>query len=322
MIDLAVILAAGRGTRLKEITVTRSKAMAPIAGSPMIARVMTCLREAGIRRFIIVAAPGDRELVEFCGSLGDVQVVEQREPKGSADALRSCEGMIEGPCVVCACDSLIPSGDIRGIINLYELEQARAAVAVQEVSSDTPLGARSVVALAGNIVCSFIEKPSPTERISNTTALPLWVFSSDIWRRLRQLKASRRGEYELPSVFNQMIGEGEKVVAHVSPEREDLTDLRDLLRLNRMFLKKQVPAVQVHESVVIPRSVTLTPPVLIEAGCVIGEGALIGPEVYLEHGVRVAAGVEIRESVVTRNVEVSESLSGTVQTMNKKAPVV
>ena len=55
----AVILAAGRGTRLKELTSSRSKAMMPIAGKPMIARVIEMLIRGGLSEFIIVAHPED-----------------------------------------------------------------------------------------------------------------------------------------------------------------------------------------------------------------------------------------------------------------------
>ena len=50
----AVILSAGKGSRLNPITLTRTKAMLPILGKPIIERVMETLTRNGIRQFILV----------------------------------------------------------------------------------------------------------------------------------------------------------------------------------------------------------------------------------------------------------------------------
>lgn len=60
---LAVVLGAGAGTRLGRLTETRSKAMMPIVGQPMIGRVLAMLAAGGVRRFIVVAHREDRQLV-------------------------------------------------------------------------------------------------------------------------------------------------------------------------------------------------------------------------------------------------------------------
>ena len=61
----AVILAAGRGTRLYPITKTRTKAMCPVAGKPIIERVMDTLIAYGISDFILVISPDDSEIVGY-----------------------------------------------------------------------------------------------------------------------------------------------------------------------------------------------------------------------------------------------------------------
>jgi len=161
-------------------------------------------------------------------------------------------------------------------------------------------------------VIDLIEKPGPQERFSNIMALPLYTFSPQIFRELARIPRSSRGEYELPEALRQMIIRGEKVVAGRAPWRHDLTDLRDLLALNKIFLERATPQVQIHESVVVSESVQVTPPVIIEQGCSLGDGASIGPMVYLERGVRVASGVRLHESVVTRDSFVQADLNSTV----------
>jgi NDP-sugar pyrophosphorylase family protein len=314
MITTAVILAAGRGTRLKEITAKRSKAMAPVAGVPMIARVFHSLRVAGIQRFVVVAAPGDQELKDFLCTLPDVIVREQGEPRGSGDALRTCEADIEGPFLVSACDSLLEPDDIIGACKLFESTQAQAALTVMQVDEDVSLESRSVVRMQGNEVLEFIEKPGPSQRVSNITSLPLWVLSPEIFRELSTLVPSPRGEYELPATFNSLIAKGRRVVAHSAAARYDLTTVADLLSLNRMFLRSMSPTLQVHPTVSIPEGTKLLAPVRIDEGCIIGDGVELGPEVYLERGAAIASHVALRHAVVTRDVQVQASGSDTVYT--------
>ncbi len=307
MITTAVILAAGRGTRLKEITAKRSKAMAPVAGVPMICRVIDSLKSAGISKFLVVAAPGDRALQELCSSLPEVRVREQREPKGSGDALRSCESDLPHPFIVSACDSLLELTDISAVCRLFESMQAQAALSVMQVGADVPLESRSVVRMSGDHVLEFIEKPSSSQRISNITSLPLWVLSPDIFPELASLAPSPRGEYELPAAFNMLIAKGRRIVAHRAAVRYDLTTVDDLLALNRIFLREMSPSVQVHPTVRIPESVSLIPPVRIDEECVLGEGAQVGPLVYMERGSSVAPSVVLSDAVVTSEVKVTSS---------------
>src|SRR3972149_8925949 len=64
-ITTAVVLAAGRGTRLHPITNHRSKAMLPILGVPMIERILQTLASNGLKEFIIVARPDDHQLIDY-----------------------------------------------------------------------------------------------------------------------------------------------------------------------------------------------------------------------------------------------------------------
>ena len=64
---LAVVLAAGHGKRLRPYTNWRSKAMLPIAGAPMLDRVMGMLEQGGADRFVIVSHPSDGAMIEHLG---------------------------------------------------------------------------------------------------------------------------------------------------------------------------------------------------------------------------------------------------------------
>ena len=300
MIDTAIILAAGRGSRLKEVTAHRSKALAPIAGKPIIMRVIDALTEAGVRNFIVIGAPHDTELKELCTSLQNTKFFVQETPLGSANALISAQGGVPDTFLVCACDSLIPSGDISNLI-AHHTPSTDATLSIIEVAPDISLAARSVVTLKGDLVTEIIEKPSPGERISNLSSLPLYILTKGIFDEIARLKPSARGEYELPEAFRSLIDHGKIVRGVRASERYDLTDQNDLLTLNLLFLAKISPEIQISSSVKIPKSAKLIPPLLIEEGVTIGEDSTIGPLVYLERGSAVLPRVSISRSLVLRD---------------------
>lgn len=312
MIDTAVILAAGRGSRLKEITKNRSKGLAPIAGLPMIGRVINSLREAGISTFVVVTAPHDDEMRAYLSTIPSVSVVVQNEPRGSADALQRCSKLVPAQFLVCACDSIVLVEHIRDLVAIHHKEGASVALSVMEVSSNESLASRSVVKLSGTSVLDIIEKPKPEERFSNITSLPLYVLSFEIFKEIEVLTRSSRGEYELPEAIRSMIRKGAKAVAARASMRHDLTNVRDLLALNCLFLDVMSPSVQVHPSVRIPESSVLTGPVLVEEGVEIGEGVSLGPFVYVEKSACILPGTSLERVVVTRGVRVSGQIEGEV----------
>jgi len=310
-INTAVILAAGRGSRLKEVTKNRSKALTPVAGIPMIGRVMDALKGAGIERFIVVGAPGDEALKQLCAQIPATSYTTQERPLGSADALRGCESLVPGTFLLSACDSLVAAEDVRAVLQAHAPSSV-ATLGVIEVPPEVSLSARSVIEMSGNTVTNFIEKPGPEERLSNFSSLPLYVLTQEIFAEIAGLQPSPRGEFELSSAFRGLIAKGRVLKGVRVRERFDLTDQSDLLNLTKQFLALQSPAIQIHESVKVPDTASLVAPLLIDEGVVIHDGAMIGPSVYIERGATIRAGCRVSNAVVLRDVVVNQSLDGVV----------
>lgn len=304
MIDTAVILAAGRGSRLGEVTRTRSKAMVPVLGLPLIERVMQELKQSGVSHYIIVAAPTDDELKRYFSQRHHVVVLEQSVPRGSGDALRVCKEHVGESFLVSACDSLILAEDIQNLCELHQREAGLATLAVLEVSSETSLADRSVVKLRGSEVLDLIEKPGPGERISDTTCLPLYVCSHSIFESLVTLEVSNRGEYELPRSFSKLAREGHRILAQHVSQRLDVTNQQDLLKVNAHFLQKLGDRVVVSPDALVSPAAVVEGPALIGPGCRVEEGAFIGPFAYLEAHVTVAPDSVLAHAVILRGAKI------------------
>lgn len=308
MVDTVVILAAGRGTRLGKITEKSSKAMCPVVGQSMLNRVMTSFKDAGVKRFIVVCAPHDEGLKEYCARVSGVTLLYQKQPQGSAKALQMCSPVLSGRFYVTACDSLVSANNIRQLAADVARVDAAGGLGIMEVSPTETLEARSVVGMVGDRVNCIIEKPSVEERISNITSIPLYVLSDEIFAVLQHLEPSSRGEYELPQALNAMIEAGRHFVGTMVDERQELTTREDLLELSQYYLAKTPQAIEIDPSARIDGSAVIESPVFIGPHCTVGAGVRVGPYVSMESESRISPGCVVEHSVLLPKSVVTEDV--------------
>ena len=119
----AVILAAGRGSRLNPITIKRSKAMLPILGKPIVARVMESIAGCEIRDFILVVNSQDEDILRYFREQTDLDVditfVHQPERKGMADALQHAAPYLHQDFILSACDNLVSHQDVQRMVAMW-----------------------------------------------------------------------------------------------------------------------------------------------------------------------------------------------------------
>jgi NDP-sugar pyrophosphorylase family protein len=305
----AVILAAGRGSRLRPITDTRSKPMLPILGKPIVERVIENLALCGLRDFILVVNPEDSEIREHFqhNVTMDVNVhfVDQPERLGMADALMHAAPLISEDFVLSACDYLVTKEDVRSLINRWgERPDLRGLLSLIRISREDSLKT-AIVTLEGDRVTSIIEKPHPDQALSNISSLPLYCLSKGILEILPQLQKSARGEYELQDALQMMIREGKIVSGIYFQSYLTLTTAEDLLELNLHLLRSGAGEINIYPSAV-GLNTNIVPPFLIEEGTSIGSGCIIGPDVYIEQNVRIGDDVHIQNAVVLRQAVIPD----------------
>lgn len=299
----AVILAAGRGSRLHPLTLKRSKAMLPILGKPIVERVMETFTANGVRDFILVVSPEDGEIVRhFHGntSIGaKIRFVMQPERKGMADALKYAMPLIEGDFALSACDNLVPSGDVGKLLKRWEHNSSLSGLITVMLVEADELPRAGVVVLNGGRVVRIVEKPPPGEAPSSTISPPLYCFTPEIMSCLREVRPSSRGEYELQDAIQMLIDNGKRVEGFEITQRLTLTSAADLLAINRQYLQ-QVGMKRILPEVMGAGS-QLIEPVYIEEDVNIGSRCSIGPDVYIERGCRIGDSCEIKEAVLLRD---------------------
>lgn len=299
----AIILAAGKGTRLQPLTLARSKAMMPVAGEPMLARVLEILAVTTLTEIIIVAHPEDSELHEQFGSLPGVRIVHQAERKGAAHALACAAPFIHGDFILSACDNLVDPLEAERFVNNFQRHSqgqpcGRLALVHMPAEKMTSMG---MVVWDGETINSIVEKPSAERVVSNLASIPLYCFSRHFLDYLPHIQPSRRGEYELQDGMQMFINQAGELRGELFSGRETVTDARDLLELNLRYLAREAksPAQNLYPGV------HFNAPCLVETGAQIERGARLGPGVLVERGSTIGADAHIRRALVLRGANIA-----------------
>jgi NDP-sugar pyrophosphorylase family protein len=302
-----VILAAGKGSRLQPITLTRSKAMAPVVGQPLVERVMDSLSQNGVRDFILVVHEQDEEIRAYFANKAragiELRFVPQPERLGTAHALRLAAPYLNRTFILSACDNLIPGPKVAELMTRQRRSGAAASLSLMRVS-DAQVEATGIVDWRQERVWRIVEKPRLAEAPSRIASLPLYVFSTKILDYLPAVPLSARGEYELQDAIQMLIEAGHYVTGALTGSRLQLTTAQDLLALNQHFLTQANEAFHVRPAAVGPGT-HLISPLRIEAGTTIGPGCVIGPRVYIEGDCQIGANVNLQDSLVLRGATIA-----------------
>lgn len=299
----AVILAAGKGSRLHPITTSRSKAMLPILGKPIVERVMEGLVVNDVDDFILVVSQNDHYIRRYFQQESQIEVnvrfVIQPERLGMADALRWAAPLIQEDFVLSACDNLIDSGDIARMLDLWQTSPRPNAILTLLTVPAEQINRSGIVALDGDRVVRILEKPAQNDAPSDIASLPLYCFSHQLLDYLPEVRLSPRGEYELQDAIQMLIDRHGEVRGLMVDSRLTLTRPADLIEINRHYLASSDTQSQLQTQTVGPNTQLITP-LHIEGGTVIGPDCIIGPNVYIERDCRIGAQAIIRDAILLR----------------------
>src|SRR5260221_29096 len=208
----AVILAAGRGTRMEGLTADLPKPMLPAGGRPILGRLLDRLGEAGFSQARIVTGYRAETIEDyFRGYRLPLHFVRQAELTGTATA-----ALLARPFVGTD-DFLLTYADIltgwlayREILDrLARNPQVEAMLAVKDV--DDPFQGAAVYAGADLRVTRIVEKPPRGQSATRWNSAGIYAFRPSIFDELQRAPKSPRGEYELTSAVAQLLESGKRL---------------------------------------------------------------------------------------------------------------
>ena len=200
----AVILAAGRGTRMQGLTETVPKPMLEIQGRPLLAHLVDNLREAGLKDIFIVTGYRAEQVEGYFAGQAGVTFARQEVRDGTARAaMLACEFAGRD-------DFLLTHGDILVAPEAYreisaKLEGFEAVVAVKHVE-DPCQGA--AVYVDGQRVTRIIEKPPRGTSTTHWNSAGFYCYRPSVFEYLAAVRLSERGEYELTDAIPLLLAAG------------------------------------------------------------------------------------------------------------------
>ncbi len=309
----AVILAAGKGTRMGPLTTDRPKVMLPIANRPLLEHIIVSIKAAGIKDFLIVIGYCREKIKDLFGdgsSLGvNIEYVEQVHQKGTADAIASVRNSINERFLVTNGDVLAGIQDIENILNVKK----DVVLAAKKVASPEGYG---VLYVEEERVVKIVEKPKKS--LSDLANAGIYVFEPSIFDAIDSTGTSSRGEYEITDSIQRLIDSGSSS-GYISLEKwQDIGFPWHLLEANEIMLKNGEDVqwdirgevepyatikgfVGVGEGTVIRNGAYITGPVVIGKNCDIGPNCYIRPFTSIGDNVRIGNAVEVKNSIIMNN---------------------
>lgn len=231
-----IVLAGGRATRLRPLTLVTSKQLLPVYNKPMIFYPIETLIRAGIKEILIIIAPDYSG--HFLNLLGDGQefgarfsYAVQKEPRGLADAFIIGKNFIDQDNVTMVLGDNIFEQDFSPEISSFK---SGAMVFAKKVADPERFG---VVEFDQNQKAISIEE-KPQNPKSNYAVVGLYTYDNRVVDYAQNLKPSARGEIEITDINNIYLKGGEIKVNIFDSLWEDAGTFDSLLRVSNLMAQK------------------------------------------------------------------------------------
>lgn len=306
----AMILAAGKGTRLEPITTGVQKVMLPLGPKPILHHLITELKGADIREITLLVGHLEEQIKEYFGDGSNfgvqIDYITQKERLGTSHAVGQVN--FKEDFLVLNGDSVVSSKAIKEITSNHD-----SAVTIGIKRVDDPQN-HGIVDVKDGKILEIIEKPKNPE--SNLGSIGVYVFSPLIFDAIKNTKKSGRGEYELPSSIEFLIKKGEFVRGvEITEIGLDIGTPWHYLDANKEVLSGLESDIKgmVEEGATVKGELVLGEGSLVKSGTYIegpvsiGKNTVVGPNAYLREFTTIGDDCHIGASVELKNTIILDS---------------
>lgn len=314
----AVILAAGKGTRMKS---KKYKVLHEVAGKTMIEHVLTNVKNAGVNQIVTILGHGAEDVKS---TLGDQSLYSyQEEQLGTAHAVKMAQEHLENEegttLVVCGDTPLITASTLQQLIEHHEATQAQATVL--SATAQIPFGYGRIVRDNNQQLKRIVEEKDATEEEKLITEISSGIFAFDnkvLFNKLAQVKNDNvQGEYYLPDVISLILEDEGKAEIHHTDDFDEVMGVNDRVmlsnaekalqqRLNIQHMRNGVTIIDptttfIGPDVEIGMDTIIEPGVRINGKTTIGENTVIGQYSEINNS-RIGSEVDVKQSVINESV--------------------
>ena len=209
----AVVLAAGKGTRLKPLTDEKPKGMVEVDGKPLLSHCFDQLADLGADEFVVVVGYLKEKIIEHYGDEFEgvpITYTHQREQLGLAHALLNVEEHIDDDFMLMLGDNVF-SANLGDVVRRQREDRADAAFLVEEVPWEEASRYGVCDTNKYGEITDVVEKPDDPP--SNLVMTGFYTFSPAIFPACELVQPSNRGEYEISEAIDLLIRSGRTIDA-------------------------------------------------------------------------------------------------------------
>ena len=310
MTDIAaIILAAGKGTRMKSNLV---KVMHPLGARPLISWSVQAAKAAGASRIAVVVGHQADRVREYFAADTSITFALQAEQLGTGHAAASAGEALAGftgtVFILCGDVPLLRHETLLAMGALHE--KRAAAVTVLTTHMENPFGYGRVVKREGGRISRIVEEKdaTPEEREITEINSGIYCVAADfLFTALAGLKNDNaQGEYYLTDIIKTAADSGRLCLAYVTDDQHEVMGINDRLQLAEAAA---IHRRRINEELMLS-GVTLIDPATtyIEAGVVIGNDSVIAQNVQISGHTVIGSGCVIEPNVIIRDCVIGKNV--------------
>ncbi|MCE5003626.1 bifunctional UDP-N-acetylglucosamine diphosphorylase/glucosamine-1-phosphate N-acetyltransferase GlmU [Staphylococcus pseudoxylosus] len=307
----AIVLAAGKGTRMKS---KKYKVLHDVAGKSMIEHVVDNVKQSGVEQLVTIVGHGAQNVKE---TLGDASLYSfQEEQLGTAHAVKMASEHLKDEqgttLVVCGDTPLITAATLKSMIEHHE--NAKAQATVLSATAENPYGYGRILRDSAQRLTKIVEQKdaSETERQINEISSGIFAFDNQVLFEKLELVRNENAqkEYYLPDVLSLILDDKGNVEIYHTDDFEEIMGVNDRVMLSEAEKTFKKRTNEQH----MRNGVTIVDP----ATTYIGADVIIGEDTVIEPGVKLAGNTVIGEdTIVGQYTEITNSKIGSNVTIKQ-----
>jgi NDP-sugar pyrophosphorylase family protein len=309
----AVILAGGKGTRLRPLTLNTPKPIVPILTRPFLSLQIDLLKRTGIEDIVLSLSYQPRRIEEIFGNGSELGVrihyTMEPEPLGTAGAVKNAEALLSSRTVVFNGD-VLSDLDLAAVIAWHESVGAKATIVLTPVLNPSAYGL--VETGDDGQVKRFLEKPSYDEITCDTINAGVYILEPELFELIPSGKSYSFERGFFPHLLRDRI----PFFAFVHRGYWiDIGTPEKYLKVHRDILSGVLPFQGFHPNAggtyvdpdaTVETGVRLTGPAYIGAGTTVKARAVIEAYAVIGPNCRIEEGASVGDSVLWSNVRIGE----------------